>query len=143
MTHLTDTSISLASRVTARLFAARFDHQLAACAAPEAGSPAAAHAARLASRPERDRLADWLRTLLTAVRTAPRPALIRVPPNYGPVIDAQAAIDHIIDLLTDTRPVDIGGMARLRILLADGAGPVYLGGWGNLQEELNAVIVAL
>ena len=66
-----------------------------------------------------------------------------IAPNYQPIVNAEPTIDRVIALLTAHHPVRSQGIARLRLLLSDGGGPIYLGGCGNLQEELHGVIAAL
>ena len=45
--------------------------------------------------------------------------------------------------LTGPRPVSARGVARLRLLLSDGAGPMYWPGGGDLGAELRAVLAQL
>ncbi len=52
-------------------------------------------------------------------------------------------IDDITLLLHSPRPVRARGMARLRMLLSDGRGPMYRNGRGSLAAELRGVLAAL
>ncbi|GFG55541.1 hypothetical protein [Mycolicibacterium agri] len=52
-------------------------------------------------------------------------------------------IDAITLRLHSPRPVTAMGMARLRRLFADGAGPMYAGGRGDLDGRLDAVLDVL
>jgi hypothetical protein len=46
-------------------------------------------------------------------------------------------------LLHSPRPVRARGVARLRLLLSDGTGPLYRSGRGSLAAELRGVLAAL
>jgi hypothetical protein len=59
------------------------------------------------------------------------------------VVAAEDLIDDVTLLLHSPRPVRARGMARLRLLLSDGAGPLYGPGCGNLIAALRGVLAAL
>lgn len=135
----------LVGQITARLTAYRCDRQLVAGVVAEAGSALAAHAARLVSSNERTRLTNSMKELLARANSNRMSARMmrQIEPNYGPVANAQALIGSVIDRLADARPVSAAGVARLRVLISDGVGPLYLGGGGNLTEELQTVMAEL
>ncbi len=56
---------------------------------------------------------------------------------------AQDRIDEITLRLHSPRPVTPRGIARLRVLLADGVGPMYRYGTGDLEGRLGAALAAL
>ena len=56
---------------------------------------------------------------------------------------AEDVIDQITLRLHSPRPVNARGMARLRLLLSDGDGPVYRFGRGDLEGRLGAALAAL
>src|SRR5690242_13077845 len=60
---------SLVARVTARLYADKFDHQLAVGVVPEPGSALAAHQGRLTSVEERHAIARSLRQAVCDARS--------------------------------------------------------------------------
>ena len=69
-------------------------------------------------------------------RTAPvcKPAVRRVRPQLA----------GIAGRLSAAGPVDVQGVARLRLLVADGTGPLYQpAGAEDLRNELAAVVAAL
>ena len=113
----TFTEASITTRVIAELFATRFDKQLVAGVAPEPGSVLAAHVSRLASACERRKLAEAL---------------------HHSVCEAHSRRTG----MSATIPVDRSA-ARLRLLLSDGAGPMYWPGGGDLGAELRAVLAQL
>ncbi|HEY6761392.1 MAG TPA: hypothetical protein VI318_17970, partial [Baekduia sp.] len=81
-----------------------------------------------------------------AVRRAHRPA-----PSLTPEIPVArdavlAGADRLLALagvLRSERPVPDAGVAAARHLLTDGAGPLYLGGPGELADAITVVEVAL
>lgn len=132
--------IGLTSRIAARVFAHYLDRQLAAECPPRPGTALSAHAARLESGRERDRVATWLQTLLARALSPERPSPGYVHPNYSAIVEERAIVRRIISLLADrTRPVNAPGVARLRILLSDGTGPLYRGERSGLIEELHVI----
>jgi hypothetical protein len=138
-------SASIGVRLTARLRTGHFDRLLAVGSPVEPGSAISVHAARITSVTEREAIA---RTLLRAVREPvdPTPGRLkstRVPVHRANVASAETAIDAITLRLHSPRPVTARGMARLRVLLSDGAGPFYLHGRGDLAGRLGAALAAL
>jgi hypothetical protein len=132
-------------RVAARLWAARFDRMLAVGTPVRAGTALSVHARRITTVPEREAIA---RTLRRAIRetTDPLPPLrrsSRLPVHRGNVASAETTIDTITLRLHSPRPITARGMARLRVLLSDGAGPFYQNGRGDLQGRLGAALAAL
>jgi hypothetical protein len=139
----TFTEASIITRVIAQLFATRFDNQLVAGVAPEPGSVLAAHVSRLASAGERRHLAEALRhSVCDAHSRRPRMSA-RVPVDRSAVAAAVGLIDQVVLRLTGPRPVSARGVARLRLLLSDGGGPMYWPGGGDLGAELRAVLAQL
>ncbi|MGD9619988.1 MAG: hypothetical protein AB7G47_06820 [Mycolicibacterium sp.] len=140
----------LLARAAARVLSPRLDRQLAAGCPATAGALLGAHAARLGSSAERHNLASSLRLMLcralTPGHSSPsmqyaRPAYALLQPNYAAIVAAQATVRRIIALLTDSnRPIKPRAIARLRILLCDGTGPLYQGSRESLVEELHVII---
>jgi hypothetical protein len=134
---------SVAVRLTARLRARRFDDMLAVGAPAEAGSALAVHAARLVSPAERRALSRSLRIALTAADGSEPGVSMRAPLHRGNVNAAAGLIDTIAHRLDSPRPVAARGVARLRRVLSDGRGPLYLCGTGDLSGRLGAALAAL
>ena len=134
---------SLSARVTARMFAGRFDRMLAVGVPAPEGSALAVHAARLSSADEREAIARSLRRSLANARS--RDALVssRIELNVPNITAAEERIDQVTLRLHSPRPVAPRGVARLRLLLADGAGPMYRYGRGDLEGRLGAALAAL
>jgi hypothetical protein len=137
--------VPLSSRMWARLFAARYDHQFEAGVTVTAGSSLAAHYVRLTSQAERE---DMTNALLLLLRDA---GLLddgvgvstRVPIQAEAIRKSADVIDDVLSRLADPQPVRARGMARLRILLGDGRGPVYRPGPGSVAAEMRGVLAAM
>jgi len=71
------------------------------------------------------------------------PFTARVSVHRSNIIAAESLIDDITLRLASQRPVHARGMARLRRLLADGRGPFYERGRGDLGGRLRAAFAAL
>jgi hypothetical protein len=133
----------LAARLHAKLRAGRLDRDVELGKTAAAGSALAVHMARLTSIAEREQLARTLwRTLNDA--HGRRPGLsLRAPLHRARIAAVEDVIDDVTLRLHAPRPVRARGMARLRMLLADGAGPLYGPGCGSLAAELRGVLAAL
>jgi hypothetical protein len=136
-------TVSVVSRVAEVVFARRFDRELVAGVAPEPGSALALHIARLTSTREREELARALERRARDAHTARVVPSAGVPVNRAGIVAAETHIDEVVTRLRAPRPVSAHGVARLRLLLADGTGPFYQGGRGNLIAELGEVLATL
>jgi hypothetical protein len=130
-------------RVWARLFASRFDEEIEAGVAPDHGSPLAAHWVRLTSARERQDLAFSLCKVVGDARGTHGGRSSRVPVQAAAVRQASDVVDEVLERLTGPVPVRARGTARLRILLADGRGPLYRAGRGTLAAAMRGVLAAL
>ena len=134
---------SIITRVIAHLFATRFDKRLAAGVAPEPGSALAAHVARLASAGERRTLAEALQNSVSETHSRRTRMSATISVDRSGVAAAMGLIDQVALRLLGPRPVSARGVARLRLLLSDGGGPMYYSGGGDLDAELRAVLAQL
>jgi hypothetical protein len=131
------------ARMSARVFAGRYDGDVEAGVIPVGGTPLAVHWTRLTSARERQDLAF---ALCAALRDAesPRGHRSRRAPVNGPAVrQTTSVIDEVLERLAGSTPVRARGMARLRLLLADGRGPVYREGRGTLTAAMRGVLAAL
>jgi hypothetical protein len=131
------------TRLCARLFAGRYDRQIEDGVRPVQGSPLALHCARLISARERDDLAYALRLVVHDADHAAGRSHSRVPVRSVAVHHCAEVIGAVYDRLADPFPVRARGMARLRILLSDGCGPLYRSGEGTLTAALRGVLATL
>ena len=137
---------TVTARLRARVLAGRLDREVEVGIVPLPGSSLAVHMARLTSVEEREALARTLRQALAELHSGHpgRPGVSpRVPVHPERLATCRGVIDDITLLLHSPRPVRARGMARLRMLLADGTGPLYRNGRGSLAAELRGVLAAL
>ncbi|WNG88883.1 hypothetical protein C6A87_006635 [Mycobacterium sp. ITM-2016-00317] len=136
-------SRSLTARLTAWTFAGRLDEQLALGFTGKPGTPLAAHARRLESRRERQRIAGSLQRVAADAHDASAWRTGRIPLHRSNIRLAGDAVELIVDRLRSPRPVQAKGMARIRRVLSDGGGPLYQFGDGDLDGRLRAALCAL
>lgn len=131
-------------RVRARMQAARFDRELE-CGVPVVlGTALAVHAGRLVSEHERSQLADTLDLMCDRARNEEEPLLTtRIPLRCSNILAEEPTLTAIVERLRATRPARARGVARLRLLLADGLGPLYESGSGSVAAALRGVLAAL
>jgi hypothetical protein len=134
---------SLVARVTARLRAYQLDRQLAVGVPAPAGSALAVHEARLTSVAERESIARVLRQAVRDTRVGGTPLSARIPVHFNNIAAAEDLIHTITLRLHSPRPVSARGIARLRVVLSDGCGPMYESGRGDLSGRLGAALAAL
>lgn len=134
---------SLVARVRARLRAGELDRMLAVGVPAEPGSALAVHTARLTSVEERETIARVLRRAVHDAGGGRAPLSSRMPLNTLNIRAAGDRIDQVTLRLHSPRPVAARGVARLRLLLADGTGPMYRYGRGDLEGRLGAALAAL
>ncbi len=133
---------SLTTRALARLRAGKYDRQVELGEPMALGSPLAVHMARLGSATERRALAESLWAALRAAKSDGRPAA-GIPVHRSRVIGTEDLIDEVAVRLVLAAPVKVRGVARLRLLLSDGTGPLYETGRGSLNAALRGVLAAL
>jgi hypothetical protein len=137
--------VSFSKRVLERLFAGRYDRQIDLGATVVPGTPLAAHHVRLASRRERKGLAAALTLVLQDAGLLPGPGgpAGRVPICADVVRQSADTVDDVLARLAGPLPVRARGMARLRILLSDGRGPLYRTGPGTFAAAMRGVLAAM
>jgi hypothetical protein len=131
------------ARLIARAMAGAFDRRVAVGVPAAPGSALAVHYHRLTSTAERETVARALRRIGRDARS-PGPLMSsRIPLHLPNIAAAEDMIDAATLRLHSPRPVAARGMARLRALLADGAGPLYRYGRGDLVGRLGAALAEL
>ncbi len=112
-------------RLATRMHAWRLDVELARGASPDIGVALSLRAHELIGHAMRVSLAGEIgRLLLEARRPLPLQRFHLVP--CGPhVLAAEPQLRELAARLAQPGPVAAGGVARVRLLLRDGAGPVY------------------
>ena len=107
------------------------------------GSALAAHVARLTTVDEREALARALRHAMAEAHHAAAGVPLRIPVNWG-VDDPVPRCGRRHHAAAALSPPGAGPrVARLRILLSDGTGPLYQEGRGSLPAGLRGAFAAL
>jgi hypothetical protein len=118
------------NRIAARLLAAALDQRLAAGAPPEDSALLAARARQLSSAAQRQQLTrGWLAVLDRAARP-PVPLSPRMPLRRAAIAGAQGDIRLMLAVVQGRPAIGAQGLALARMLLMDGAGPLYEPGSG-------------
>ncbi len=129
-------------RVSAR--ASRLDRALAAGASPDATVHLALRAQALVGPSVRRDLARGLARLMdrSTCRVARR--LSSIPLCRDRVSDVAVDLQSLVDLLVDPGPVSARGVAQVRALLGDGAGPLYnRANTDDLRAQVRRTVEAL
>ena len=137
--------VSTGERLLARLRAGSLDRRLAAGTAPEAGSLLALRADAIVRPATRNGLARQLQRIL---QYAANPGRHRPTALSGStcrnVLNAADVLGHLVERLRSPCPVSARGMAMVKILLTDGAGPLYYPARnGDLATSAESAINAL
>jgi hypothetical protein len=134
--------VRLWDRMFARSRSSRLDRDLADGMAPESTFALAVRAEHLVSSGSRGQLAHDLENLSAVASRSPSSYGSRVPICANGVRQAEADLRAVTDRLESKTLVAPRGVAMLRVLLADGCGPLYRHGQ-DLQAALRAVHAAL
>jgi hypothetical protein len=131
-------------RFATRLCASSLDRKLARGDSPEATRLLAARAQFLVS-PERLRdLAGCWRNVLTQARRPPAMRDPRIRLNQICILACETEVQRLVEALSTPRPVAARTAAHARMLLTDGAGPLYnRNRSGELEDALLRVIAQL
>lgn len=131
-------------RVRARLFPWRLDLALARGVPADSRGDLSIRAHRLISLRTRQDLVTEIFAVLDEAMDPP-PARHRVVSGCDvEVLVAAPLLQEIARQLAHPGPVDAAGVARIRILLHDGTGPLYSETWtGQLEPALERALVAL
>jgi hypothetical protein len=137
--------VSFSRRVLARLFAGRYDQQIDRGVTVVPGTPLAAHYVRLASRRECEEMAAALTLVLrdAGLLSGAGGTSGRVPIRADVVRQSADTVEDVLARLAGPLPVRTRGMARLRILLSDGRGPLYRTGPGTFAAAMRGVLAAM
>ena len=134
---------ALLAGLSARLRGPRLDRALAGGADPTSTMALARRASWLTADRQRERMAEAINRLLAASRRAPT-WTSAVPLNRSQISTARALLLQIEAILLSEGPIYCQGIAMLRLLISDGASPLYSPARpGSLSIHLEAILEAL
>ena len=132
------------ARVRARVCARQLDRELAQGVSPDSSAGLSVRAHDLIGSRARQLLAQAIRRLVQEATHPLRPMHFSVPVCRSKVRHSRRTLEELADRLSSGEPLDARGVAQLRLLLSDGAGPLYDHPSANdLQPALERVKVAL
>jgi hypothetical protein len=135
--------VRLLDLLRARWQAPQLDKQLADGAQPETSVLLALRAQFLVRPSQRRRLARSLKRVVRTGQTSPH-LPIRASVRHDAVLEAHGDLRVLVERLLEMGPLDVQGVARVLVLLRDGAGPLYRSGSaGGLRSQLRAAMSAL
>lgn len=137
--------VGVGVRLAVLLRRTTLDRRLARGADPVTSRALALRAGQLAGPRSRDLAVFGLESALSeAQRRGPRYLTSAIAPDRAAVLANRDALLAIVDRLRSPSPVRPAGVARLLVLLRDGAGPLFVTGEpGSLAHELDAIQRAL
>lgn len=131
-------------RLLARLRAWQLDVALAAGASPDSSAALSLRARTLISSKTRRELARAIRHLLHRAERPHHPFDPTVWICRREILAASAALEELAERLREPGPVDVRGIAQVKLLLTDGSGPLYnRPHTRDLPRSLQAAIDAL
>ncbi|MGE2716927.1 hypothetical protein ACQI4L_22955 [Mycolicibacterium litorale] len=134
---------SLRVRWTAAVQTSRLDAELAVGVAAVPGSALALRARQLTTRRKREALARALCDAVGDARDQTALRGLRFPVHRANVVAARPVIDDVVALLRAPEEVEARGVARVNRIIADGTGPLYRFGHGDLAGRLGAARAAM
>jgi len=130
---ITSRSVRLADRVRARLAAGRLDRELAGGRCPDVEVTLAVHAERIVRPPARDSLARSLRRVADLAEAPDGAGRSHTPLCWPHARQAAADLRALAERLEKPGPISPQAVARVRMILTDGAGPLY---WRDSPDDL-------
>lgn len=129
-------------RIVSHVRAYKLDRDLAAGASPESSALLALRAQTLVRSSMRRSLARSIEQLFEEATRGCTPGFAgaRIPIRRNRIMAAADALQMLIDRLVMPGPVPARGVAAVRVLLTDGAGPLYYPG---SNDDLPAVVLNL
>jgi hypothetical protein len=135
--------VRVVHRLMARYRAALLDSQLANGVEPESDISLALRAELIVRPSETHRLARALKWVVMTCESSPR-VPVRAPIQRQAVRLARGELLTLADRLLQAGPLGVQGVARARVLLRDGTGPLYAAGTRrDLGAEVRAATAAL
>jgi hypothetical protein len=123
-------------RARARVSAAALDRELAHGVARDATPALELRARALSQPPVRCELGDQLRRIVSQAHQPPGPSA-RIRARRAGVLAAEDELRLLASRLHSRQRVAVVGIAKVRVLLSDGSGPLY---YRDSEQDLGAVI---
>ena len=131
-------------RLVAVFHGRHLDRDLESGADPDTSVLLSIRAAALIDPSRRRRLARTLSHMVTDAERSPHPFDGRLPVARQEILEARELIEETVSLLLRGGPGNPMGVARVQVLLEDGASPLYRSPVpGALRDRLEAAIEAL
>jgi hypothetical protein len=132
------------ARVRTRMRARQLDRALAQGISPDSSAGLSVRAHDLIGSRERGTLAQAIRRVMDEATQPPRPLHFSIPICRSKVWRSRRTLQELAERLVSGEPLDARGLAQLRLLLSDGAGPLYgHPGANDLEPALERVRDAL
>jgi hypothetical protein len=132
------------ARVRARVCSRQLDRELAQGISPDSSAILSVRAYDLIGVRMRAMLAQSIRRLVDDAAHPLRPMHFTVPICRSKVWRCRHTLEEVADRLAGSEPLDARGVAQLRLLLSDGAGPLYdHPGANDLAPALRRAVAAL
>ena len=112
-------------RVRTRVWARQTDRALASGISPDSSACLSVRAHELIGYPTRSALARAIRRLVEDAGHPVRPLSFNIPMCRSKVWRSRDTLKQLADRLLTDGPLDARGLAQIRLLLSDGAGPLY------------------
>jgi hypothetical protein len=112
-------------RLRARVRARQTDRALASGISPDSSACLSVRAHELIGCPTRSALARAIRRLVDDAGHPQRPMSFNIPICRSKVWRSRDTLERLADRLLSDGPLDARGLAQIRLLLSDGAGPLY------------------
>jgi hypothetical protein len=119
-------------RLVARWKSSKLDRALAKGVPPETSGALLLRARTLLGPRARRELSQALQRILREASRAPWPGA-RMPVRRYEVMDARDDLNLLARRLIAPAPVDVRGVAQVRVLLSDGSGPLF---WRRSADDL-------
>ena len=126
---------TLEDRLIARMLGRSLDRELAAGARAQLSGAHAARAAQLTGVRSRRAVAESLDRLIDRAEAPASRFQITTAPCRQQVCQAKETIRAIAARLRSAEPIDPGSVARLKVLIADPAGPCYAPSRAEINER--------
>ena len=134
----------LRDRLAARIRARALDEELARGVAPDARASLALRARALGEDRIRCALGRQIRRIVDDARGPQDLGRAQIPTRRDEVLAAALELDELAERLLTPGPVAGGGLAQVRLLLTDGASPLYFGGAREkLRDAADRALTAL